>query len=121
MDSDTIAFNTVLQAWSISGQKGAALRAEQLLKHMSKLYHSGNDNVKPDCVSYSTVISTWANSSQRNAAEKALEMMHEMEEKCALGDKDICPSIVTYTAGKDSMFLSFHYQFLWDRNFNWFF
>jgi len=90
-----------LQAWSISGLKGAALRAEQLLKHMTKLYYAGNHRVKPDCISHSTVISTWANSNQRNSASKALQMLHEMEEKCALGDKDICPSIVTYTAGKN--------------------
>ena len=37
--ADTIAFNTVLHAWSISKVGGsAAARAQQLLEHRSKLY-----------------------------------------------------------------------------------
>jgi hypothetical protein len=97
---DTVAFNSVLQAWCTSGKINAAKRAEQLLKHMIKLYHAGNQDVRPDCISYSTVISTLASSNDQLAAEKSMDILYEMESKCALGDKDICPSVVTYTAGK---------------------
>jgi hypothetical protein len=92
----------ILQAWCTSGQINAATRAEQLLKHMIKLYHAGNQDVRPGCISYSTEISTLASSNDGLAAEKSLDILYEMESKCALGDKDICPSVVTYTAGKTS-------------------
>ena len=97
--ADTISFNSVLHAWQVSGKQGAALRSQQLLDHMIKLYHAGNNNVKPDAYSYTATISSWANERRHpEALEKTMELLHKMQNLCALGDDDLCPNTVAYTA-----------------------
>ena len=54
--ADAIAFNTVLHAWAVSGIRGAPERAQQLLDHMIRLYHAGNEDVKPDVFSYTATF-----------------------------------------------------------------
>ena len=58
--ADAIAFNTVLHAWAVSGIRGAPKRAQQLLDHMIRLYHAGNEDVKPDVFRYTATLSSWA-------------------------------------------------------------
>lgn len=97
--ADTIAFNTILHAWAVSNIRGAPLRAQQLLDHMTTLYNAGNEDVKPDVFSYTATLSAWAGATyDPQASDRALEILHLMENQCALGNKDACPNAVTYTA-----------------------
>jgi predicted Zn-dependent peptidase len=47
-------FNAVINAWARSREKIAAVRAEQILEWMEKLYRNGNIDVKPDKYTFNT-------------------------------------------------------------------
>ena len=70
----------VLHAWSTSGIRGSAQRAQQLLDHMVKLYNAGNQDVKPDVFSYTSTIAAHAQDQKDpRASDRALELLHKME------------------------------------------
>ena len=98
LKADVIAFNTILHAWAVSGRRGAAERAEDLLRHMEHLYLSGNEDVQPDTVSYTSVISAWASSKNQDAAKRALALLEEMEQLYEDGEDGVKPNAYSYTA-----------------------
>ena len=80
MKPNTISFNSVISAWAKSGERGAAQRAESILKRMQELHEAGNPDVKPNTISFNSVISAWANSGERGAAERAEAILKRMQE-----------------------------------------
>jgi len=73
MRPTTITYNTVMNAWSKSGDLYAPFHVERLLDRMVDHYRSGNnEKVKPDTVTFTTVIDSWANygKKQRNHAQQ---------------------------------------------------
>jgi pentatricopeptide repeat protein len=93
---DARCYNMVLDAWAQAATAAtptistntnhnshhmAAVRAEQLLRHMQHLYqHQGETMVKPTHVSYSSCIQAWANSMHAHAADRAMALWKEMME-----------------------------------------
>lgn len=65
------AFNSAITAWSRSGSKGAAQKAEGLLQRMEELYEAGNTNLQPSSRVYTSVISAWAKSNDPGSALRA--------------------------------------------------
>ena len=98
LKADCISVNTVLHAWAVSRQRGAAEHAESLLRHMETLYLSGNEDVQPDKISYTSVIAAWASSKHSDAANRALKLLQEMEELYEAGEECVRPNSYTYTA-----------------------
>jgi hypothetical protein len=56
---DEISFNTVLNCWAVSRQKGAAERATTILDHMKKRHEAGVTKVSPDWSTYTTGKILW--------------------------------------------------------------
>ena len=57
---DKYTFNTVIHAYAVRGGTDAAVKAQELLARMHKLFHEGNLSSKPDVISYNVVINCWA-------------------------------------------------------------
>jgi hypothetical protein len=64
-------FNSAITAWGRSGCKGAASRAEGLLKQLEQLYEEGNKSLQPTAQVYTSVISAWAKSDEPGSALRA--------------------------------------------------
>lgn len=102
----TLMCNTLIDAWSRSGDENAALRCEGVFKGMieltsieGKILH----NVKPDVVSYTTVISAWAKTASEGSAERAADILNKMEAEYEIGtDRSIKPNVQTYNTVLDA-------------------
>jgi len=112
---DTISFNTVLLAWAKSTQRGrnyarqqkqqkkphqkiACARAEEILRHMEKLYEAGNDHVEPDVYSYTLVLQALSQDRRPAATERAMKLLKHMEMLSTKeGREHLSPNTVTYT------------------------
>ena len=51
---DETSFNTVLNCWAVSRQRGAAERASAILDHMKKRHKAGLTKVQPNWSTYTT-------------------------------------------------------------------
>jgi hypothetical protein len=100
---DKYTFNTVIHAYSKTGGKEAATKAQDLLLRMQKMHKEGNVLAKADTITYNCVINCWAKSNRggdaANEAEKLLNKMHRLYE---MGDPDVKPNVVTYGAVIDA-------------------
>ena len=57
MIPERIQFNTLIDAWAKSGEKGSAQRAEALLETMSNVARQANNqNLLPDVYSFTSVL-----------------------------------------------------------------
>lgn len=92
----TINFNTVLDAWAKSNTKGSAIRAEQIMEWMDRLYREGNTDVKPDTITFNGVIDAWARSHDRRAPKRAEEILEHMNQLYREGNYDVRPDTYTY-------------------------
>jgi len=73
-------------------QRGAAPRADKLLRRMKHLHGEGRISAAPDAIAYVTVMNGWAFSRLDNGPEKAEELLDEMNERYLDGDVSYKPS-----------------------------
>ncbi|KAL3784893.1 hypothetical protein HJC23_012496 [Cyclotella cryptica] len=91
-------FNSAITAWGRSGCKGAASRAESLLKQLEQLYEEGNESLRPTAQVYTSVISAWAKSDEPGAALRAEILLKLMRVMYKRGNKSMKPNAFTYTS-----------------------
>jgi len=91
-------FNSAITAWSRSGSKGSALKAESLLKKMEELHEAGNKNLQPSAQVYTSVISAWAKSNDPGSALRAEILLKLMWAMYKRGNKSVKPNVLTFTS-----------------------
>ena len=79
---DLVCYNSVIQAWANSHEKGSVTRAKQILKEMED---SGNSDLTPDAVSYTTIFTAMANNPRKFSVEYVLKMLDNMISACMNG------------------------------------
>ena len=78
---DVVTFNSVINAWSKSGEKDAPIRAEALLQRMKDLAElTGDADVMPDVVSFNSAIDAWAKSGDTIAPHRAEQILQRMQD-----------------------------------------
>ena len=107
-----VQYSSVINALARSKpQRGAAgdknaQKAEDMLRHMERMYEAGNVDVKPDKITYSSVIHAWAKSARQNqnvnAALRAEAVLRRMEQLYHNNDDDhvdvdVKPDVIAYT------------------------
>jgi len=95
---DEISFNTVLNGWAMSWQKGAANRATTILDHMKKRHEAGLTEVQPDWSTYTTVLKAWARSRDPDAIHRAEDVFSEYQDACEDGESSICHNAFAYNS-----------------------
>lgn len=106
-EPDLGIYNTVVQAWVLSGQPA---KAEQFLRQMMVIDNenirndriSENDPthfVEPNCQTFNIVLSAWAKIGEAERAEAILMEMHKLHVENAF---DTRPTVVTYNTVLDS-------------------
>lgn len=96
---DTYTYNTLINAWAKSGEKGAAARAEHVLSVMETRYRDGDNDFKPNTRTHTSVIDAYAKSGEKGAAKRAEQILNGMQrlyEKT--GDPDVRPNVHTANA-----------------------
>ena len=97
-----VIFNTVINAWSKSGEKNSATRAHAILDYMEELSQSNNQkykNVKPDIFSYTSVIDSYAKIGTQESASQAYDLLQKIEDIYnTTHDTSTQPNIKTYTS-----------------------
>ena len=91
---DVISYNTVLNAWKLSGN---ARKAQMMLDMMeANLDSRGRRKVKPDAISYQTVMCAWASSKEIYAAENAEAILERMDTRFREGYRQLKPTLQSY-------------------------
>ena len=105
---DLVTFNTVLNAWALSGTRCCGRKAEKYLDQMWELYNAGdNNNVKPNYMSYNTVINAISKSQNSAKAQRALRMLRRMDKLYRAGiNKEARPNEITYNTVLNSCALT---------------
>ena len=92
-------YNTLINCWAKSGERGAAARAEHVLQVMEKRHHDGDPDFKPNTRTHTSVIDAWAKSGERGAARRAEQILNSMVSRYeASKDPDIKPNVHTANA-----------------------
>lgn len=86
-----LVYNTVLNAWSKSGEHGAAKRACNILESMEK-----DNNIQPDVYSFTSVIDACAKAKDAAMAKTILDKMEDLYD--STGDVSVKPNIRSYTS-----------------------
>ena len=90
---DTIAFTTVIKAWSNSSDPDSPNRAERLLHKMLELYDGGHSkHFKPDIITYTSVMQCWVKSKKREAPEKAEALLRHLQ------DINVSPDVAAWNS-----------------------
>lgn len=71
--------NSVLLAWSSSGDKEAGRKAEIHLENMERQFAIGNERMRPDTRSYGLVLNAWSRSNTEGKARRALGVLRRMK------------------------------------------
>jgi pentatricopeptide repeat protein len=96
---DTIAFTTVIKAWSKSSDPSAPDRAENLLRKLNELYNDGkNKKFKPDVMTYTNVMQCWIKSRKREAPEKAERILRQLQSMERDGDVTMAPDTAAWNS-----------------------
>lgn len=85
----TAVMNSVLFAWSNSGDEEAGFRAENYLDEMEASFQNGVIEMQPDSKSYTLVISAWSKSSNVDKFRRALLVLRRMEHQQQTGNMQI--------------------------------
>lgn len=96
--------NSVLLAWSSSGDKEAGRKAEIHLENMERQYAIGNERMRPDTRSYGLVLNAWSRSNTEGKARRALGILRRMKAQQEGGNPSVeltqhAYSLVINTAG----------------------
>ena len=92
LEPDSYSFNNIIFALSKSGQKGAELQIESLLRFMEREYESGRISVSPDIFAYSSAIHAWSRSGQKSAGARAVDILNELELRYNNGEEHLKPT-----------------------------
>ena len=118
--SNTIIYNSVLDAFASIRGGGGIARAEAILDRMEDLRAAGGSDVSPDAFTFSSLIKAWASASTgsdrknmkndnesdksdsdllgRSAAERAQQLLDRMEQLHRDGDDNVKPTTVVYNS-----------------------
>jgi pentatricopeptide repeat protein len=92
---NTIAFNTVIAAWSRSKTAESLDRADRILRLMQELGNSGL-GTKPDIVSFATIMAACIHPGVKDGPERAIAYLAEAKDLYAQGDQDCKPNCMAY-------------------------
>ena len=97
--SDAVKYTSCINAWTRSNRRGAAHKAERLLRRMEQMYYiKGVKQLKPTKVTWASVINCWGKNKERNpkvsGAHRAEQLLKRMEFRFENGDIDIEPDTV---------------------------
>ena len=95
---DKISYSSCIDAWSKSGERGAAQNAERILKEMQMLSENGHLDCKPDRMTYNAVINAWAASGEKYAGERSEQLLSQMQKLYEAGDEEMQPDTWTYNS-----------------------
>jgi len=74
-------FNTVINTWAKSKDRGAAAKAEEMLIAMDRWHASGFPGMKPDAFTHIAVINAYAKSGYLGTVSRADLLLDQMEAK----------------------------------------
>jgi pentatricopeptide repeat protein len=74
LQPDVISYNSVIDSWGRSNEKGSAARAESILNAMKEY------EVEPDIISYTGVVFAHTRSDEAKSADNALRILESVEE-----------------------------------------
>ena len=94
----TVAFTSVMQAFSRSDRADAADKCEELLDRMNKLVDQGHLEATPNFRSLNYVMQAYAKKARQDEAyaERAEELLRSMEERSNAGSKELRPTTASY-------------------------
>ena len=97
-EPSTVAFTSVMQAYSRSDRADAADKCEDLLKRMNNLVDQGNTEASPNVRTLNYVMQAYAKRAQHDDryAKKAEELLRSMEERSNAGYRDVRPTTASY-------------------------
>ena len=88
---NVIAYSSIIDCWSKSGSKDAAVRVKALLERMDA------NNVKPNVFTYTSCLATYSRSNSEKGAKEATALLARMKEMyLETGDEKLKPTIVSY-------------------------
>ena len=90
---DVRHFNSVMNAWAKSRERGREFKTQEILDWMSYVHTTTDENwnVKPTRVTYNICINTWCESRELNAVDNALKLFNQMLSLYEAGDSEIKP------------------------------
>lgn len=75
IQSDTVCYNAVINAWGWSGEELKSQRAHRLYLRMMDAFESGNNpNVKPDIITCNSILNACAFETAKSDADRAVTM-----------------------------------------------
>jgi hypothetical protein len=98
----TIAFNTLMSAWSHLSwiHPYGPLEAEKVLQHMISMKDRGSDEAAPDALSYLIVMRCWMNSDQPNRGHRVEWWLSKQWKDYEFEGRDkLIPTTETYNVG----------------------
>jgi len=100
---DAFTYTAVIDAWSKSGYRGAAARADQLLDKMEAKYLAGDVALRPNSFTYNAVINALAKSGEPGAAARAERVLQNMVNRHRQGVGDDCkPTTINFNTILDA-------------------
>jgi hypothetical protein len=105
LEPNVASWTIVISAWtrlSRKNYKGAANKAERLLKRMETLHEAGRVSFPPDVITYITCMNAFAASKTPDGPIRAEEILDEMNEKYIDGDDSFRPSPKTIRSVVDA-------------------
>jgi len=94
-----VGFTILLSSLAKVGQKEAAERCENILRHMHALSESGDTSVKPNNYSYATVLNAWSKVTDFDEAPvRAQALFGDMLARHRAGDAELAPNKFAYTS-----------------------
>jgi len=95
-------YTTVINAWARSTRKGAASRAEEILRDMIHRCANGEPHLKPTTITYNTVLHALAKRGTPNTAERAEALLKYMVNSYLEGDHDVQPDNISFNSVIDA-------------------
>jgi len=91
-----ISYITMIDAFIRNNEAAAALRAQNMVDRMVRLYGQGKGYIRPNRIVYNSLINAWSRSSEIGAAIKAEQILQWMEAQYRSGDIHVRPDEVTF-------------------------
>lgn len=94
----TVAFTSVMQAYSQCNRADAAEKCEELVDRMNKLVDQGHLEATPNFRTLNYVMQAYAKKTRQDEAyvEKAEELLRSMEERSNAGSKELRPTTASF-------------------------
>ena len=99
---DIITYNTVISAWSRSGDKNAAPRAEKIVKDLmmeQENQDASTTSIVANTITFNTVLSAWSKSKLAGATDRAEKLLQYMIQS---DNSEIKPDVYSFTCVMDT-------------------